>query len=63
VAFWVAYRGLTPEIGRPADKCVEVLKDKSAHLSLRIKKTGQFWSLGPDFIILPVALSYFQDLR
>jgi hypothetical protein len=43
-SFWVAYRGLTPEIGKLADKCFEVLKDNPSHPSLRLKKTGRFWS-------------------
>jgi len=34
---WAAYRGLTPEIGKLADKCFEVLKDNPSHQSLCLK--------------------------
>jgi len=43
-AFWEAYRALDPEVRKLADRSFVVMKNDPHHPSLRLKKTGRFWS-------------------
>jgi len=43
-SFWEAYHALEPDVRKLADKSFEVLKKDPQHPSLRLKKTGRFWS-------------------
>lgn len=43
--FWDCYRRLPLEVQRAADRAYELLRDNSAHPSLRLKKVGVFWSV------------------
>lgn len=44
-AFWDHYRRLPPAIRVLADKNFALLKENPRHPSLRLKKTGRFWSV------------------
>ena len=46
-SFWEAYNALDPEVRKVADKSFEILKNDRHHSSIRLKKTGRFWSV-PD---------------
>jgi hypothetical protein len=43
-SFWEAYNALDPEVRKLADKSFEILKSDPHHPSLRLKRTGRFWS-------------------
>jgi len=43
-SFWEGYNALDPEVRKLADKSFEVFKKDPQHASLRLKKTGRFWS-------------------
>jgi len=43
--FWYHYRQLPENIQALADKNFALLKDNPRHLSLRLKKAGNFWSV------------------
>lgn len=42
--FWLYYRRLPPEIRGLADKSFQMLRVDPRHPSIRLKKTGIFWS-------------------
>jgi hypothetical protein len=43
-AFWFHYRQLPEAVRDLADKSFQVLKENSAHPSIRLKRVGKFWS-------------------
>ena len=43
--FWFYYRQLPPEIRGLADKSFQLLRADPRHPSIRLKKTGLFWSV------------------
>lgn len=43
-SFWEGYNALEPNIQKLANRSFEVLKRDPQHPSLRLKKTGRFWS-------------------
>jgi len=43
--FWFHYRRLTPELRELADAKFQLLKSDPRHPSLRLKRTGVFWSV------------------
>jgi hypothetical protein len=43
--FWRAYERLPEHIRELADKNYELLKQNPQHPSLRLKKTGRYWSV------------------
>ena len=44
-AFWAAYERLPDHVRELADKNYTLLKSDPQHPSLRLKKTGRFWSV------------------
>jgi len=44
-AFWQAYAKLPNSIRALADKNYALLKDNPQHPSLKLKKTGRYWSV------------------
>jgi len=44
-AFWAAYERLSDHVRELADKNYTLLKSDPQHPSLRLKKTGRFWSV------------------
>ena len=44
-AFWRAYENLPSNVRALADKNFALLKEDTNHPSLRLKKTGRFWSV------------------
>jgi hypothetical protein len=42
--FWYAYRHLQSEVRELADKNFSLMRQDPRHPSLRLKKTGSFWS-------------------
>lgn len=42
--FWFHHRQLPPAIRELADKNFALLRENSAHPSVRLKKAGEFWS-------------------
>lgn len=42
--FWDCYKRLPKTIRTTADKNFEILKENPRHSSIRLKKTGGFWS-------------------
>ena len=44
-AFWRAYENLPSNVRALADKNFALLKEDTKHPSLRLKKTGGFWSV------------------
>lgn len=47
--FWYRYRHLPQEVRELADKCFALLRHDPHHPSLRLKKTGSFWSARVGF--------------
>ena len=43
-SFWEGYSALDADVRKLADKSFEILKSDPQHRSLRLKKTGRFWS-------------------
>ncbi len=43
--FWFHYRQLPNEVRELADQKFSILKCDPSHLSLRLKKVGQYWSI------------------
>jgi hypothetical protein len=43
-SFWEGYYALDVDVRKLADKSFEILKNDPQHRSLRLKKTGRFWS-------------------
>ena len=44
--FWALYEALSEDIRRLADKNFTLLKADTHHPSLRLKRVGEFWSVG-----------------
>ena len=42
--FWAAYRKLSADVQAVADRNFVLLKNDPRHPSLRLKKTGDYWS-------------------
>jgi len=42
--FWFCYRQLPDEVRDLADKNFAIMRDDANHLSIRLKKVGDFWS-------------------
>ena len=43
-SFWQEYKALDADVRKLADRSFEILKKDPQHPSLRLKKTGRFWS-------------------
>ena len=43
-SYWEFYDALDPDVRKLADKSIAVFKKDPQHPSIRLKKTGRFWS-------------------
>ncbi|MBI3946990.1 MAG: hypothetical protein HY321_13785 [Armatimonadetes bacterium] len=60
--FWSLYHRLPEEVRELSDRCYDVLRRNPRHPSLRMKKTGRFWTVRVGLHYRAVAVEHEGDL-